>query len=834
MSKGRIRSGNQRRILDWLADGGGTVSQISEHLELRMPHASLALRQLRDSGDVSREDQAGIRGAVHRMTTSGRERLRQDSLHKISKYIKQIPTDSEFILLSRDNSTLLLGYVNEPSSALIQLPKVTHLDNNDASNGYNGNQGGRWAIARGNAIMWYDIETLQPVEAPIKTDTGTLVNWSQQRKIIGLVSAKLLDSSKPWNISEGAWLKSPTSKPQLPPILANGEYVLGLAAGDIEISPPLGIHGHYSSLILRSLTLSSLSQDAIVIGELRENEAPRILPIAILRQWLLQRHPRLDQERLNEKWNTLYQYHTENNSSSPSIATKRELLSDFGNVQWSNEDVNRIDLRGVSENGANCIYNWILSQPLQFVGEWNWPIQNNMNLLRRLLSSSKCRAMITTKGDFIQITKSNLLLFKGERMAQLNLQLDRGINLPITLTGHKKGAILTTSSKFIPANANELSQYLSGQSIEQSFTLRSDEKTSSEIWRAIESLPQGDADLANSVERKNPLAAWISSPIEDKIRCWQRIGAELEDGWSDLLPIELCDNQLLVTACAKASPQWMESAIEQLKFNFIINNQSIIEVEHLLKDNRSRPFLATAILLASETLSSEFFEIVASACKIWLDAPRFSSQVLQALFPLGKDLDPQKMQLAMKCARASQSHPRDSLLAVWGELFLRLQSGVSISIDLVRKSLQVLPHTWWSAWSSQWLQMQLSASSSRRWLSENYLPWPALICRVKGERVGIPAHPVEHKGIDVESDSLLHILLLENGSGKEPLLDLYDLVINAENDNPIHNGRIHPLVGYLGKPVQSWPSIPLQTLQQYDADVSALLYAMSFRQRIEQ
>ena len=48
----RIRSNYQRRVLDWLTDGGGTVSDVARALNLRMPHASAALKQLRESGDV--------------------------------------------------------------------------------------------------------------------------------------------------------------------------------------------------------------------------------------------------------------------------------------------------------------------------------------------------------------------------------------------------------------------------------------------------------------------------------------------------------------------------------------------------------------------------------------------------------------------------------------------------------------------------------------------------------------------------------------------------------------------------------------------------------------
>ena len=57
----RIRSTYQRRVLDWLADGGGTVTEVSRALSIRVPHASAALKQLRESGDVVRDD-ASLRG----------------------------------------------------------------------------------------------------------------------------------------------------------------------------------------------------------------------------------------------------------------------------------------------------------------------------------------------------------------------------------------------------------------------------------------------------------------------------------------------------------------------------------------------------------------------------------------------------------------------------------------------------------------------------------------------------------------------------------------------------------------------------------------------------
>ena len=65
-----IRSRYQRRILDWLLDGGGTVSQASNVLGIAMPHASLAMRQLRELGKSSGMMAVNC-GAMHRLTPKG-------------------------------------------------------------------------------------------------------------------------------------------------------------------------------------------------------------------------------------------------------------------------------------------------------------------------------------------------------------------------------------------------------------------------------------------------------------------------------------------------------------------------------------------------------------------------------------------------------------------------------------------------------------------------------------------------------------------------------------------------------------------------------------------
>ena len=90
LSNKRIRSGYQRKILNWLVDSGGSVSQISKSLGIRTPHTSLALSQLREKEYVFRDDTEGIRGALHKITERGRQRLDDDYLALYKIYAKEI------------------------------------------------------------------------------------------------------------------------------------------------------------------------------------------------------------------------------------------------------------------------------------------------------------------------------------------------------------------------------------------------------------------------------------------------------------------------------------------------------------------------------------------------------------------------------------------------------------------------------------------------------------------------------------------------------------------------------------------------------------------------
>ena len=122
LSKTRIRSRYQRQILGWLTDNSGSVSEISKSVDIRTPHTSLALSELRKKGWVHRDDNYGIRGSIHSITELGRIRLEQDRLELYTKYGNKLDDSYDGVLLESSGGELLLCYQKSPPNSLIALP----------------------------------------------------------------------------------------------------------------------------------------------------------------------------------------------------------------------------------------------------------------------------------------------------------------------------------------------------------------------------------------------------------------------------------------------------------------------------------------------------------------------------------------------------------------------------------------------------------------------------------------------------------------------------------------------------------------------------------------
>ena len=840
MSEKRIRSSHQRRVLNWLLDGSGTVSDIAEALKLRMPHASLALRQLRERNEVSRDEQGSIRGAKHRLNEAGRARLIEDSLARARQLVTSRPVGAEGIVLSQEGPHVLLGYVKPPSSKLLSLPDEGITQEDRTSRISNGRGGGRWAVQRTEDTRWYTLDGFEPTDEPRNLPVrGTLTEWTEDVDRIGILRATLLDVSNEWLLSPGTWFKEPKEQAKLPQALNQGMYVLGNATGtDILISPQSGVHGHLSVSVNRTIALNSMSKGALVFEDQPAKRSTRFLPLNALRFWLRIRHPRLSSDKLTDKFEDLQLHMLNTTKQTLPVAVQRQIISDFGKAEWrSGDEISSINLSGISQNGARVLLEWYLQESkMECAVEWPYPIAGNKELLNRLLSSKRCRILLSSEGEYHQLNSATSVLRTEKTLRQAAIQLGRGKKIPLSLIRTTSERSSQNTHEEIPSSAFELlSSWSSSEGFTRTeFTSKASDITQQKaVWYALSMYPDGDENWANLNESTSPIAAWIATPTQHRTSRWIRLRSILPPGWADLLPIELCETATLISAMPKASLQWSDAALDKTRQRFINNVESIVKYDHFLLDNELGSWMATSVLLASNQLPEEFNSLLIQACSRWLDAPHQSLKVLEALFPIGTPLSNQIEECLLKCKMAARLHPHDSTLYIWSTLLQRLESNEPLTPEFLRQVMSELPSSWWRAWASEWLQIQLSSTSGRRWLASIQIPWAALLARPAGERGGIPALPTTYPDGRVSLEDVMHILLLEDGVGKPGLLDVHDMLATEERGEPVHFGRTHPLVGWLARPLDSWPAMGLEVLHQGDGEIGALLYARSFASNLE-
>lgn len=838
MSKGRIRSSYQRRVLNWLLDGGGTVSNIAEALSLQMPHASLALRQLRERGDVTREDQSGIRGAAHFITEPGRQRLEQDALARLRGASVQAPSQADGLLLGHDGQYVLLGYVKPLISDLIHLPMQGFDGASQPRIDSKGNKGGCWAVVRTESTCWYDLDTLTPTTPPEPMEQGNLTDWSMRTPSICVVHARLIDPTQTWNMAPGSWFRSLEQKGSQHNMLEYGRHTLGHTIGNaVEIRPPMAVHGHLPSQVSRKLALEAMSMDALMFEDRRQSGQDRTLPLEALWYWLRRRHPRIANHKLEQKFQEMCRYLIGEEDLAPSISVQRALLSDFGKANWTlGEALSNLNFAGTTSDGAASLLEWFLTDTtLECTVEWNHPVEANRSLLEDLLASQRCRLLLTSHGEPVALNHASASLKSTGKLGQVALRLGRGRTFTVQLPESNADRRPMAVHERVPATAMEMLAAYNGETYDaQLFTVFEPSlEHRKAMWQALAFHPRGDEAWANINEATSPLASWIATPEDDRSSRWIRLRNLLDTGWADLLPVESCETSTLIQAMPKASDEWTGRALEKVRQRFTHNVESILRYEHFLDDKTLSSWMACGLLLSSQHLSDEFHPMIETACELWLLDPHHSEQVLEALFPLGAPLNEANQACLLMCLNAGQNHAKSSLLHTWSTAHSMLEANEAMAPEFLRHAMSIMPSAWWTAWAADWLKIQLSSSSGRRWLRDHDVAWPALLARPPGERGGLPGLPTPHPNAQLLLEDVLQIHLVEEGTGKAALLDVHDMLATHKRKEPVHYGRLHPLVGWLARPVESWPSIGIESLREGNEEIGALLFARSFAHRLE-
>jgi len=710
----RIRSTYQRRILDWLADGGGTVTEVSNALGLRVPHASAALKKLRESGDVARDDH-NLRGSRYRLSSQGLSRLEGDGLARLDELVRwPPPPGAAGIVLAREGSMLLLGYASMPAGPLLGLPDRPMNDESGVLENSSGNEGAsiswQWAVQRGEDPVWWDLESMRRAVAPTDASPMTLTAWMERPKVMGVVRAKLLQDSKPWPLGVGSWFTSLPSGhwPELPDVLRDGDAAIGRAGNSgPQVSPRGGVHARLGrrserSLIVRNTPSKSLK---IVDGDLLSIPA-NPLPKGILRNWLKLIHPRLGPKSIDGKYNRLLE-DIENSSSN---ALTRKVLNDFPGRVWTDSFDNIIDTRSISQRAAESIVNFSLEvSNLPIVLDWRWPA--NHNLLTRFASDGKCRMVIC------EIPEIGLpfVLTSQEGQGKFDLEMPGRLHLPISIDSE----ISVPNDWTPPSNPSELRRG-------NSSTAKNSDNQIEAMWQACK-LANGDEEWADRHEKSFPLAAWIATPRAGQSARWRRIGEYLNPVWATLATLDDFDTSTLADL-ALVDRDALVILMERIRNNPL----SIISLD------TNHPAIATVMLL-----SSEWFEEEIDVTDTWLSNPLEVSEVLRKNWN-----KPGIERLVVACPHHSRLLNQDNFER---EDVLGIMEDVHFSL--------------WKNHSTSWLLMCMSSTLGRSALSLLDLPWAAILFEqdLKSEDLVLVHHMPEGIGTDSLEDVAEALKAAEEG-----------------------------------------------------------------------
>ena len=838
MPKKTIRSRYQRRILDWLLDGGGTVSQASNALGIAMPHASLAMRQLRELGEVHREEGVSIRGAIHRLTPSGAEHLLRDLVERVRKHVDSVPVGMNAVVLSNDHSSVVLGVLSTPSSRLISLPRRTKLLEQDGDFSSSGKGGGIWAVQRGPSINWISLSTFESSSPPTNPVEGTLTAFSNQTDAIGILRLRLLDQSDTWGVANGTWIRLEAKEVEGPSQLQIGEHTIGQVVGTpFAVRPEHGLYAHLPSSVDRTLLVSSLGNRAQLMTEAISFSTHRSLPIDILGPWMKKRHPRLSSAKRKARLRSLTRWLLSGRGKQPHLHLRRALLADFGERTWK-EQSNAIDvvlLDGISQHGAVCIVEWMIeSTSFDMVIEWPWAELDDVALMERLLASGRCRVLITSRGEAKEFSSKTATVLSTDQLATILYRPQESYDFPVQLKRAVSRNEPEATREGIPADASEFLKWFQSGGLDESILSSQDPElieVRQQIRQAMRMFPHGDADFSNSVERKAPLAAWIASPESERPARWKRIADILPHGWIDLIPVDALDAVALVKAMTQTDTEWKQKAARQVINAFDSNSSLLVDLVPLLEIDAYKTMAAHVLLLSSRRHHNELKSILPTAATIWLDAPYDEEQVLSALFDTSisyaKDDD-----LLQRFIKGASVHPRGSILRTWSEMLALLDERAPILLDMMRTCINVLPEQWWSTWALDWLDAQLSTAAGREWLAHHPKIWPALIFRPEGESLGLPGHQRQHIGYTERTNLKLNLLMVPEGPGNAALMDVYDMIQRLEHDGPVHQGRLHPLVGWLACDVETWPDFTMEELLDGNHEIAKLLIGRAMLQRM--
>ncbi len=830
----KIRSGYQKRILDWLADGGSSISETATNIGLRLPHASATFKKLRTEGLITIDQSEKHRGSIQRLTPEGWSRLEQDEIARLSDIdLKNIPENALGCLIARDGPMLLLGYLEQPTKQGFLLPsKPIHADY-FKPNSSNGNIGVEvewsWAIAREAKPRWFSIPKLQPTKKPESFIREGITNWNQNENSIGLIRARLLEPDKPFSLSVGSWFPKDTldANSKLPPLL-NEDYSWTLATfhdTKHKIKPQQPIIAEIDRRLGINLLLEAAACDGIVIGEaglLSREISP--FPVSLLEHWIKRIHPKLSEKIQKERYNFLLaelglsNRNRKKRRSSGEQATWSKFKLDWINSPWS-EKINSNDLffdnSQLSKVALLSVIDWAMKNskgvPLS--------IQCPRNIK---LHKIECESLIRYPALRIIIIedwkgqKPSLLLkeSKFSSLPIMDLCLDRGIILPISVEISKLQAS-TSNEEEILSIPPELVDLMKKSQID----INNSTKKLDLLRMCVKEYPSGNEFEANKLEFEHPLESWIITPSNFRWLRWQRISKRIDRHWVELLPPELIPIEQIGTIALNAPTSWKINARRILNSKLQMNPDSSLNLRKILLNSskEEKAWWFSCLITSAQWLAPSIrINLIKIGLQPWINSHQQLSlndftEVLNSLSWMQNlgEIDDTWVSLMFSI----ETNENLSEIKLWKILINKFQNNSTIAFEEVSGIISTFNIEWWAPLSEEFLKICLESSKGRLWLESQNISWVSIILREPNELHNLPGHgTTKHPGCSVNlldnlEQNLSKIDLSKDSRGILQLIDLKTTLSNVRKGIPPSIGKCHKHCGWLAQPIELWPEI---------------------------
>ena len=823
-----IRSTAQRQILVWLRHGPSTVSDIAKQFAMRMPHASLACRQLREAGLVTRDERGGLRNAPIYLSQLGYDRLEEDALGKMQQYAVELSASRHPMVLHADEANVLLAYMEPPESSFVFVGERAA----DGSTSSSGNSGGAWVLAPRHAVKWYKLTDATASAPPEPREASTLAAFESTQQRIGLVRGVVLEQRGHRGLVEGQSFSMEASREvDVPSLLTPGQVEIGSVPGlDGGYAPSNGLLAHSRSAANRKLLIGNVVHGAIVLSD-GPVSSPASLPFSVLLHWLELKHPRMATARRNEHYRTLVM-ELEMNMDRDLSPLMRSLLLEFGEQQWTHDPLRPgwFNTHGVAERAVLAVLHHVMKDGrVPFVMDWAFE-QPDAPMLSRWLTHPACRAVVMRHGGLPE-SKGSVLLVDGKDLGTVEVELSRSVKFDVNLhLDEGDSAAPRQRMEVVPRNAEELLAATVSHPQGAFSSTSPDGLAGQLLTEALHLFPTGDESRANALESTDPLASWVASPPPHRPARWIRLRDRLPSGWVELMPVHDVPLADLPLALASGGRSWRRQALQRIHAEAAHDITTVLRWrQHLQHDEEHRFAVATCMLCSLNPALSEHAALFEDASRVWFEAPMNEQEVLECLF--GPSTTGHDEALLQRWMDRSMLQPKGSMLRAWAIGLGIAQRQEPWLPETQRALMEVLPPTWWSPFAQTWLTAQLSSQTGRMWLAEFECSWPALLARGLGERSHFPGHAGEHPGFTLNSTALLPVQLLPEGAGRVALTDVYAMVYAFEQGAPVPVLSTHPSAGWLVRPVDHWPVFGREVMTVGDPEIGEVLFTRSFHAR---